>query len=37
MNKYGKFVGLFREFYNEDNIKIDEKITDIAKSAYNEE
>ena len=23
MNKYGKFVGLFREFYNENNIKID--------------
>ena len=27
MNKYGKFVGLFREFYNEDNIKIDEKLS----------
>lgn len=27
MNKYGKFVELFREFYNEDNIKIDEKLS----------
>lgn len=27
MNKYGKFVGLFREFYNKDNIKIDEKLS----------
>lgn len=27
MNKYGNFVGLFREFYNEDNIKIDEKLS----------
>ena len=27
MSKYGKFVGLFREFYNEDNIKIDEKLS----------
>ena len=27
MNKYGKFVGLFREFYNEDNIKIDENLS----------
>ena len=27
MNKYGKFIDLFREFYNEDNIKIDEKLS----------
>lgn len=30
MNKYGKFVGLFREFYNEDNIKIDEKLSNYV-------
>lgn len=27
MNKYGKFVGLFREFYNEENVKIDENLS----------
>ena len=27
MNKYSKFVGLFREFYDENSIKIDEKLS----------
>lgn len=27
MNKYGEFVGLFREFYDESEIKIDEKLS----------
>ena len=27
MNKYGKFIGLFRDFYDESEIKIDEKLS----------
>lgn len=27
MNKYGKFIGLFDEFYNEADVKIDEKLS----------
>ena len=27
MNKYSKFVELFREFYDENSIKIDEKLS----------
>ena len=31
MNKYDKFVGLFGKFYDENDIKIDEKLSSYVK------